>query len=294
MTTLSSSMTSQRRAEIRELLTEQVARDTATVEAANIRLRRPALRWQPRLRPLAAGAVVMAAAAAVFVATDVRNPPASFATWTAVPATAPGAPVSDDQIHQWASKCSSLGEDGFGVGGIGIQGVPAGKAEAARRDVLVDRRGIFTYCVDVALGSGTAQDPLVALSGISADTGPDPDDVLSTAAGTVYDKPVRLPHGHDILVLGGDREDPFPATEDEDPTITYLRAYQLYGLAGPDVDSVKIVLANGRVVTATLQRGLWGAWWPAEEGTPSGARLQITSGTHSTLVNPRKVALLPG
>lgn len=40
------------------------------------------------------------------------------------------------------------------------------KRAAALREVLVDRRGDFTYCLDISVGSGTASDQLIAPSGI--------------------------------------------------------------------------------------------------------------------------------
>ena len=282
--TLSSPMPPQRQSEIRDMLTSQVAHDTGTARTAALN-QRPT--WRPRLRPLAAAALVATAVTGVFLATDVGNPPPSYATWTAVPQTAPGAGATDTLIHQWASTCTDLG-----VGGIGIEGVASDKIEAAQRDVLVDRRGDFTYCVDVALGNGTSSDPLVAISGIRADTGPEADDTLNTMWGTVYDKPVTKPSGGNVLVLGGDLQDSPPDPQREDATITSLRAYQLYGLAGPDVESVKILLANGTAVTATVQHGLWGAWWPAEKGTASGTRLQVSAAGQTSLIPPSKVALM--
>lgn len=283
MTKTLSPMTPRRRSEIRDMLVDQVARDTAGAPATTVGPGWLAPAGRPRLRPLAAGAAVLAATAGVFVASAVRNPTPSYASWEAVPATAPGAAPTDKQIAQWASECSDLG-----VGGIGIQGRPARKADAAQRDVLVDRRGDFTFCVDVALGAGTTQDPLIALAGIRAD-GTEADDTLNTMWGTVYDEAVAKPQDGDVLVLGGDMVDPRPATEPD--TVSDLEVYQLFGLAGPDVDSVKILLSNNTSVTATVRNGLWGAWWPADKGAASGARLHVQSGADSRLVDPRKVAL---
>lgn len=274
-------MTPRRRSEIRDLLVGEVARDTAPDGDAR-RQTPAALPGRARSRPLVACALA-AAAVAIAVSADVRNPTPSYASWEATPATAPGAAVTNEQIQEWASQCSDLG-----VGGIGIEGVPT-RAAAAKREVLVDRRGDFTFCVDVALGSGTAQDPLVALAGIRADLGPEVEDSLNTMWGTVYDEPLAEPRGGDVLVLGGDTADPPAAPEDD--TATYLKAYQLYGLAGPDVDKVAIRLSTGTVVTATLQDGVWGAWWPADEGAASGSRLEVLSGSQTELVDPASVSL---
>jgi hypothetical protein len=282
MTTTLSPMSPQRRAEIRSMLVDQVATETASARTtAQGRAARPG---SSRLRPLAAGVAVSAASAALFLGSDLGHPTPSYASWEPVPVTAPGAAVTDEEIEEWASQCSDLG-----VGGVGIEGIPADTAAAASRDVLVDRRGDFTFCVDVDLGSGTEQDPLIAFSGIRAD-GTDADDGLNTMSGTVYDESFSKPQDGDVLVLGGDMADPQPATEPD--SVSYLRAYQMFGLAGPDVDSVEILLSNGTSVTATVNNGLWGAWWPAEKGAASGTQLREVSGDSSRVLDPNKVALL--
>src|SRR5690349_9073139 len=96
------------------------------------------------------------------VETGVDTAP-SYASWTAVPATAPGGTASDEDIATWASACTDLG-----VGGIGIQRVGARREDAATRTPLVDRRGGFTYCVEIDPGAGTRTDPFIAFSGIRA------------------------------------------------------------------------------------------------------------------------------
>jgi hypothetical protein len=220
-------------------------------------------------RRIVLGSVTMAAAAVaavVMVTADPAAPP-SYASWTAVPATAPGGTVNEEDIEVWASVCTDLG-----VGGIGVEGVGARRQDIPWRTALVDRRGDFTYCVDIALGSGTRSDPFIALSGIRAHG-------LNRMWANTTDRPIRPPTGGEVVVVGGDAQ---PEPEPE-PGVTSLRAYQLYGMAGPDVTGVDIVLGNGLRITATLQHGIWGAWWPAERGEPTGSRIEIqtVTGTRS-------------
>jgi hypothetical protein len=256
MTSTLSPMNPQRRAAVRAALVEHVA-TTAHPAAPGPRPRR-----RPVVRRSLLAAVPVAAVAVtvtVMVAADPAAPP-SYATWTAVPATAPGGAATEIEIRTWASTCTDLG-----VGGIRfVEGFGARPEDAATRKALVDRRGDFTYCVDIALGSGTPGDPFIAVSGLRADD-------LNRMWGTTTDKPVQPPAGGDVIVAGGD-DSPIP--EDE-PGVRSLRAYQLYGMAGPDVTGVDILLGNGLRVTATVQDGVWGAWWPVERGAPTGSRLAI-------------------
>jgi hypothetical protein len=182
----------------------------------------------------------------------------------------------DKDIERWASKCSDLG-----VGGVGVQGVPARPKEAARRDVLVDRRGGFTYCVDVSLGRGTSSDPLIALSGLKAGGRGG----LNSMVATVFDKPFVPPRDGAVLVLGGDIETP-PAGGTGG-----IHAFQLYGLSGPAVTGVDLLLSDGLRVTATLRNGVWGVWWPSDRGDPTGCRLEVRTGAGVTTVDPHTVQL---
>ncbi|WP_433303823.1 hypothetical protein ACQP2F_13115 [Actinoplanes sp. CA-030573] len=264
MTELRSRLAPEHRAGIRHMLVDQAT---------------PAARPGPRRRLALAGvlAATVVATGAVALAVYPDPPPPDYAGWTAVPQAAPPLTAPDQDIERWASKCSDLG-----VGGVGVQGVPARPKDAARRDVLVDRRGGFTYCVDVSIGSGTATDPLIALSGLKAAGRHG----ANSMAATVFDKPFAEPRNGEVLVLGGDVGTPPAGGTSE------IRAFQMYGLSGPAVTGVDLVLRNGLRVTATLRHGVWGVWWPSDRGDPTGARLQVHTGAGVRSVDP-SVAGLP-
>ena len=262
MTELQSRLDPQRQADIRRMLVVQ-----ATPGAGVTRNRRLAL--------AAAGAAVVVATGAVVLAVY-PDPPTNYATWTAVPQAAPPLTAPAEDIERWASKCSDLG-----VGGVGVAGVPARREAAARREVLVDRRGGFTYCVDVSMGSGTSADPLIALSGLRSDGR----DGSNSMAATVFDKPFGKPRGGAVLVLGGTLQTPPEGGGSE------IRAFQLYGLSGPAVVGVDLVLMNGLRVTATLRHGVWGVWWPSDRGDVTGCKLQVRTAAGATTVDPYAVRL---
>ncbi|MCG5467039.1 hypothetical protein MED01_006089 [Micromonospora sp. MED01] len=249
----------QRQAEIRRLLVEQASQTTVVTRGRRI-----------ALAGAFAGVVVAAGVVAFAVYPD--PPPPTYAAWTAVPQAAPPLTATDEEIENWASKCSDLG-----VGGVGVAGVTARPKAATRREVLVDRRGGFTYCVDVALGSGTSSDPLIALSGLKAKglNG------LNLMQATVSDKPFAKPQDSAVLVLGGI----------SDPPPRGIQAFQMYGLSGSAVTGVDVVLTNGLRVTATVRNGVWGVWWPSDRGDPTGCKLHVRTAAGVTLVDPDTVRL---
>jgi len=191
MTRPLSPMSSERHHAIRSLLVAEAAarRPEPTSPASAGLLKRPTPR---RVAVLALCTTPVAVIATALVVSGPATSPA-FASWTAVPETAPAAIPSPQDLEAWASQCSDLTD-----AGVSIEGVPARPLEADQRDVLVDRRGEYTYCVDVSEGTGTASDPLIALAGIR---GPD---VQQTSA-TVYDKPINQPVGSEVLLIGGGR-----------------------------------------------------------------------------------------
>lgn len=266
MTELQSRLEPRRRADIRRMLVARAKPETVVTQ-------------HRRLAVAGALAAVVVATGAVVFAVAPDPPPPNYAAWTAVPQGAPPLTAPDDDIERWASKCSDLG-----VGGVGVEGVPARPKAAARRDVLVDRRGGFTYCVDVSLGGGTAADPLIALSGLK--TGGRHG--LNRMAATVFDKPFAKPQGGSVLVLGGDIETP------PDGGPGGIQAFQVYGLSGPAVFGVDLVLVNGLRVTATLRHGVWGMWWPSDRGDPTGGKLEVRTAAGVTTVDPRTAQLPTG
>ena len=263
MTELQSRLDPQRQADIRRMLVAQATPGTVVTRNRRIAL---------------AGAVatVVVATGGVVLAVYPDPPPPTYAAWTAVPQAAPPLTAPDEDIERWASKCSDLG-----VGGVGVEGVPARPEAAAQREVLVDRRGGFTYCVDVSMGSGTAADPLIALSGLKTDGRDGP----NSMAATVFDKPFAKPQGSAVLVLGGTLETP-----PEDGT-SEIQAFQLYGLSSPAVVGVDLVLMNGLRVTATLRHGVWGLWWPSDRGDITGCKLEVRTAAGVTTVDPYAVRL---
>ncbi len=262
MIDLQSRLDPQRRADIRRMLVTQ-----ATPGTVGTRNRRIALAG-------ALASVVAATTVAVLVAYP-DPPPQDYAAWTAVPQAAPPLPAPAKELERWASKCSDLG-----VGGVSVEGVPARPKAAAQREILVDRRGGFTYCVDVSVGSGTSADPLIALSGLSAGR-----DGLNGMAATVSDKPFAKPQGGAVLVLGGTLETPPQGGPGG------IQVFQLYGLGGSDVTGVDLLLPNGLRVTATLRRGVWGLWWPSDRGDPTGCKLEVRTAAGVTTVDPYAVRL---
>ena len=51
-----------------------------------------------------------------------------------------------------------------------------------------------------------------------------------------------------------------------------------YGLAAHDVAAVEATLADGRVVTATVENGWWAMWVPGDAGLPNTATVTHADG----------------
>jgi hypothetical protein len=254
MTTHLTPMPPTRHAAIRDLLVDEVSRDRAA-RAPRRTGRRPAL---------AVAAALAATAAAGAVALVVVDPAveASYASWTAVPDTAVISPDEQESLGDWRSRCTDLG-----TGGIGFPGMKP--PEWQPRDVLVDRRGKFVFCVDIAFGAPGEEQTLIGLAGLRADEG---FGSLNTMTGVVRDEPVEMPDDGEVLVVGSGDAQP------SEPGVHSLSVGQAFGLAGPKVTAIDVVLATGTRVTATVGQGRWGAWWPGEKGTLDGAVLEVRSG----------------
>ena len=70
-----------------------------------------------------------------------------------------------------------------------------------------------------------------------------------------------------------------------------IQAFHLYGLSGPAVVGVDLVLTNGLRVTATLGHGVWGVWWPSDRGDVTGCKIEIRTAAGVTTVDPNAVRL---
>lgn len=270
MTTHLTPMPPTSHAAIRDLLVDEVFRDGAE-RAPRRTIRRPAL---------ALAATLTATAAVGAIALVVVDPAveASYASWTAVPDTAEISPDEQESLGDWRSRCSDLG-----TGGIGFPGIKP--PEWQPRDVVVDRRGKFVFCVDIAFGAPGEEQTLIGVAGLRADEG---FGSLNTMTGVVRDEPVEMPVGDQVLVVGsGDAQ---PA----DPGVRSLSVGQTFGLAGPQVTAIVVVLANGTRVTATIGHGRWGAWWPDEKGSLDGAVLEVRSGKSVRTVGLGEVTLSTG
>lgn len=259
-------MSRQRHEAIRAMLVEHV--EHVDRESSRRPVDRPAGSWRrPTLIGVAAASAVTAGIATTLVVADPSAPP-SYASWTAAP-----DPSADEAeaLTEWRSRCTDLG-----TGGIGFVGVPV--PAWTPHDVLVDRRGDFVFCVDIALGEGTEEDPFIGLAGIRADAG---SDALNTMHGVVHDQPVQPPAAGKVLVVGMSEVVPDP-----DPEIRQLSVAQVYGLVGAGVTGVDVHLANGTTVTASVDNGIFGAWWPIEKGTITGATLTVHVGDRELRVTP--------
>jgi hypothetical protein len=256
-------MSAERQQAIRALLVAEAGRTSAPPQAF---VRRPLV------RRTAYGLLATAAAvSATVLATGDPSAPPDYGSWTAMPETGPGlAPPPGEDLALWASQCTDLTG-----GGVAIGGVTPEPAAAAGREVLVDRRGDYTFCLDLSPGTGTETDPLVALAGIRSDG-----DSVQQTWGTVYDRPLMLPAGGDVLLLGGPSQMQPPSAVES-----------AFGAAGGDVIGVLLRLTDGTRITATVQSGLWAAWWPTTVSTAGLAELVVTSGSGERIVDPGSVSL---
>lgn len=89
------------------------------------------------------------------------------------------------------------------------------------------------------------------------------DSVQQTWA-TVTDEPVALPSGEDVLLLGG-------TVRDDGPAEPRVEVRSVFGVIGPEVTGIELRLADGTTVTATVQAGLWAAWWPTTVSRPTSS-----------------------
>jgi hypothetical protein len=252
-------MAPQRRAAFRALLVETVRAEQNATEAKR---KVPAWRGPVGRRVmLGLGAVTAVGAIATIMLAADPAAPASYAGWSALPLTAPSSSASHAALDQWESRCEDL------AGNVALR---------PPRKVLTDQRGGFTYCLTVSLSNGLKAGSTVrAFSSLLQNDGGGVKTVVMAPA-----DPVRQPIGGDVSVLSGDqRMPPLPAES------TSWQPIQMFGLAGPDVTGVDVVLSNGLRITATVHDGVWAAWWPSTRGDVIGRKLEVHT-RHTPAADP--------
>jgi hypothetical protein len=296
--TLSSSLPTARSEATRAMLVAQASGDSLSTSGATVIAGPPAGRRRPQMRRLAlssAFGLAVTVGATTLLISDPSSPPAQ-AAWSAVPEPAPSAGASGPSLSLLKARC-----DGRVLGlGRPVATSPVADDTDADRQILVDRRGDFVFCVVVAKSRGSKSDPFVARAGLTAEKGREKGMTRGTSLWS--DKPVPRPPADGILILGGDRKAPTAhtaiptpgqtekSTPDYDLYKTWF-ASQLYGFAGPEVTGIDVVLTNGLRITATVHDGLWGVWWPREMGDPAGSRLEVRTRNGVQTVDPAAVRL---
>lgn len=266
-----SPMSAERTRAVRAMLVDQTqpAEDSAkrarTIDRGTI-----SSGWRRRQLLGALATVTAIVVAAVGITTSKPATQPAFASWTAVPLAIPTG--QSDKIETWASRCRKLTGAGIGVGGV-----PKRAREAAMRDILIDRRGDYLLCLDVAVGTGQPTDPLIAHAGIK---GPD----VSQGFGTTDDQPYRPPTGSNVVVLHGD----YGPEPTNGPPSTY---HATFGHVGEAVTGVDIVVDGHAVITASVQHGLWAAWWPHTAGSQRVTALILRTPTGTRQIDPKTVTL---
>lgn len=220
----------------------------ATLDEVAPRRRRGAVR-------LALVGAAAAVAAVVAVALPSPTDSAAFAGWTAVPAE-----LNADELAAAGRECLDLRTS--------LHGDPPDSPRNLddARPVLTDRRGDTSFTVlasDAGLqscligphvstssivtssgtgdavtgsatsGQGTAEDDSLSVGIIGDDTAPDADEATFVSGGT----------------QGYGSSDPWSSA---------------VGRVGDDVASVEVVLADGTTVVASVNEGVWAAWWPED------------------------------
>lgn len=266
-TTMTSPMPPERAEATAAMVTGQVRADTARA-AHRVRAGR-------RLVLVAAPALAAAAVGALVLTTTATTPsPAPSATASTPVRTLSWSPVaqvlpspaqpsaSELAAQQWTTACTQLGGD-LDVGPLLRSRAAAVSARATHR-VLLEQRADSTLCIDLALGNGTPDQPTVAVGAL---TYPAPSGQQSQQQ---WDhRAITAPTGGNVSVIGGDPTDT-PHQGDSTAAI-------LYGMTGPQVRALSVVLASGQRVDASMNDGLWAAWWPLQHGQALGARLEVTT-----------------
>ncbi|MGO0575890.1 hypothetical protein [Ornithinimicrobium panacihumi] len=220
---------------------------------------------------------VLAAAAAVVgigVVTPMVAPGPAYAGWVAMPQPAP-APIIEEAERACQEMWTGTGvydPEGTGAGAYDEDYQEMGFVDpATMRAALTERRGPWTFTIlrgpDGQLGDCLlGRSRLSMLGGGSGGGGmsgtpatPDPTGAeLDTAmAGSLSSSPSWWEQ-----IIG----------RDQAQGLSYV-----YGRAGEDVRGVVVHTPDQGEVTASVQNGIWAAWWPVEEGRyPSGLTATVT------------------
>jgi hypothetical protein len=232
----------------RSLLDDRLLEDAVpgTLDELAPRRRRGAVR-------LALVGAAAAVAAVVAVALPSPTDTAAFAGWTAVPTE-----LTADELAAAGQECLNLRTSLSG----GTDDPPRNLDDA--RPVLTDRRGETSFTVlasDAGLQSCLIG-PHVSTSSVITSSGPG-DSVSGT--GTAGQEP----EGGESLGIGIVGEDTPPSADGATFVAGGTQGYgssepwsSAVGRVGDDVASVDVVLADGTRVVASVNEGVWAAWWP--------------------------------
>jgi hypothetical protein len=226
--------------------------------------------YRPRTRdlrpPVAAGALLTAAAAAATVALVDLGPstPAAFAGWTARPTKAPASQVTGAEAG-CRQQLEAIPSSRAAANVAKATGKPMGLPSVSTlTSVLSDTRGPFTFLV---FADADANASCISGPGFTS---------VSEARS-----------------LG-----PVPAVPADGITVTWeahtARAGQAYsfleGHTGTGVSAVTLHLADGSTVQASTQNGWFVAWWP---GATSATSSTVTT-VAGPVSAPLPAAMIPG
>jgi hypothetical protein len=207
------------------------------------------LRRHRARRTLLVGAPVVAAAVVVTLVVTGFGPgrQVAFAGWSATP-TVP----SPGQVAEANKTCVAFASQSSRSGTLQF-----GTPESSWTPMVDDTRGPYTLVV-MALTSTTGTDRAACLTGSGALAN---DPQLTIAAGAATPQPSPDAIGTSGWGRGGTGAD----------TV-------LLGTVGKNVTSVTLTLADATKVDATVQNGIYAAWWPGT-ANPTSAVASTGTGT---------------
>lgn len=210
-----------------------------------------ATRGRRRVAFAAALAVVAATGAAVAVSTGEKMAGTSaLARWQAVPFPAP-----DAAAQKAAAACiSEVEPHGGGRPQLGLK---------LSDSLLSEQRGGTVFTV---LANGTSFADCLILDGRDG----------GAAAWST-------PHGYPRPSATGISLGENSSNETTDSDNKRVDTVMLAGFAGSAVTGITVLRADGVVVTASMNDGLWGAWWP---GTSKAVSFTVHTRDGSTVVLP--------